>query len=47
MMPSEVEYHRAPHFKTLALGIEHARGHGHGSTFELQKTSLKSTHFAS
>ena len=46
-MTLEVECHTVTHLKALTGGIEHASGHGHGSTFTLKKTSLKSTHFAS
>ena len=46
-MPLMVECHTVPHLKTLTRGIEHASRCGHDSSFTLQKTSLKSTHFAS
>ena len=47
-MPFEVECLTVPHLKALTRGIDHTSGHGHGSTFTLQKkNSLKSTHFAS
>ena len=40
----EVECYTLPHLKALTHGIEHASGHGRGSTFTMQKTSLKSPH---
>ena len=46
-MPLEVECHTVPHLKALTHGIDHTSVDGHGSTFTLQKISLKSTHFAS
>ena len=45
LMLLEVECHTVPHLKALTCGIEHISGHG--STFTLQETSLKSTHCAS
>ena len=46
-MPLEVECHTVPHLKALKRGIDHTYGHGGSSTITLQKTSFKSTHFAS
>ena len=46
-MPFEVNCHTVPHLKALTCDIEYASEQGHGSNFELQKTSLNSTHFAS
>ena len=39
-MPLEVECGIVSHFKAVTCGIEHASGHGCGSTFTLQKKTL-------
>ena len=40
-MPLELECHTVPHFKGLTHGIEHANGHGRGSTFTWQKKQFE------
>ena len=41
LMPLEVECHTVPHLKALTRVLEHASGHGRGSTFTWHYTHLK------
>ena len=43
-MSLKIECHTVPHVKADTHGIDHTSGHGRGSTFTMQKTSLKSPH---